>query len=175
MEEIKRKNSKSIKDIPKEILDQLNNGELESPNLVEWFAVDQKKMFQNILAKINRNDYLESILAYIEALEKQNVNTVNDAIGLGILKKTIKQNDSELLRIISKHKSDSVKSWATYVIAINSGLKIREKLEQLTIFSANKYFGVKEICWLAVRKRAMRTFEKNRNNKKMLNFAVLCC
>lgn len=42
MTETKRKGSKSTKDIPKGIMEQLNRGEIESANLVEWLAVDKR-------------------------------------------------------------------------------------------------------------------------------------
>ena len=42
MTEIKRKGSRSTKDISKEILEQLNHGEIETANLVEWLAFEQR-------------------------------------------------------------------------------------------------------------------------------------
>lgn len=41
MNEVKRKGARSTKDIPKAILAQLNCGEMETANFVEWLAVDQ--------------------------------------------------------------------------------------------------------------------------------------
>ncbi|WP_374099868.1 hypothetical protein [Riemerella anatipestifer] len=49
MTEIKRKGSKSTKDIPKEILEQLNCGQIETANLIEWLAVDQRLLLENLL------------------------------------------------------------------------------------------------------------------------------
>lgn len=55
MEEVKRKGSKSTKDIPKEILEQLNNGQIETANLVEWLAVDQRLLLENLLKQTYRS------------------------------------------------------------------------------------------------------------------------
>lgn len=85
MEEVKRKGSKSTKDIPKEILELLNNGQIETANLVEWLAVDQRLLLENLLKQTNRTKYLKPILADIENLNKQTVNTINEAIGTGFL------------------------------------------------------------------------------------------
>ena len=58
MTEIKRKGSRSTKDIPKEILVQLNNGQIETANLVEWLAVNQRVLLENLLKHTNRTKYL---------------------------------------------------------------------------------------------------------------------
>ena len=58
MTEIKRKGSRSAKDIPKEILEQLNKGEIETTNLVEWLAVDQRTLLENLLKQTERTAYL---------------------------------------------------------------------------------------------------------------------
>ncbi len=151
MTEIKRKGSKSTKDIPKDILEQLNCGQIEAANLVEWLAVDQRLLLENLLIQTNRKKYLNPILTGIDNLKKQTVNTINEAIGTGIFEQATKNNDIEILDIISTHKSDLVRCWATYTIGKNPQLNIIEMLEKIQPFSADKHFGVREICWLAVR------------------------
>jgi 3-methyladenine DNA glycosylase AlkC len=157
MIEIKRKGSRSTKEIPKEILEQLNNGQIETANLVEWLAVDQRLLLENLLKQTNRIKYLKPILSNIEALKKQTVNTINEAIGTGIFEEATKNNDAEILDIISTHQSDLIRCWATYTIGKNPKLNVKQMLEKIQPFSADKHFGVREICWLAVR----QTISKN--------------
>jgi 3-methyladenine DNA glycosylase AlkC len=151
MTEVKRKGSKSAKDIPKEILEQLNNGQIETANLVEWLAVDQRLLLTNMLHQTNKTEYLKPILADIENLKKQTVNTINEAIGTGLFEQSLKNDDAEILTIISTHKSDLIRCWATYTISKNQNLDTSQKLKQIQAFSADKHFGVREICWMAVR------------------------
>lgn len=151
MTEVKRKGSKSTKDIPRDILEQLNSGQIETANLVEWLAVDQRVLLENLLKQLNRTTYLRPILFNIEALKKQTVNTINEAIGAGLYEQSLKNDDSEILKIISSHQSDIVRCWAAYTIGKNSTLNPKEMLTQIQPFAADKHFGVREICWLAVR------------------------
>lgn len=151
MTELKRKGSKSTKEIPKEILEQLNNGQIETANLVEWLAVDQRILLRNLLKQTGRINYLNPILSGIENLKKQTVNTINETIGTGILYQAIQNQDPEILSIISAHRSDLIRCWATYTIGRNEELDFTQKLQQMKPFSADKHFGVREICWLAVR------------------------
>lgn len=161
MIEIKRKGARSTKDIPKEILQQLNSGETETANLVEWLAVDQRKLLENLLKSNNRTEYLKPILASIETLKKQTVNTINEAIGTGLFEQSQKYKDTELLAMIASHKSDLVRCWATYSIGKNSKLDIAQKLKLIQPFSADKHFGVREICWLAVRSDISKNLSKS--------------
>jgi hypothetical protein len=57
MSDTKRKGARSIKDIPATILQQLNNGEIETANLVEWLAINQTTLLQNILKQNKRTKY----------------------------------------------------------------------------------------------------------------------
>ena len=148
-----RKGARSTKDIPENILAQLNRGEIETANLVEWLAIDQRFLLENLLVEHQRTDYLKPMLSKIDQLKKQTVNTINEAIGTGLFEQAIKNNDSDFLTVVSKHKADLVRCWAAYTIGKNEELNIIEILEQIQPFSADKHFGVREISWLAVRKK----------------------
>lgn len=161
MTEVKRKGSRSAKEIPKEILRQLDRGEIETANLVEWLAVDQRLLLENLLKQFDRTQYLQPILNDIENLKKQTVNTINEAIGTGLFEQSSKNNDTEILTIITSHTSDLIRCWATYTIGKNQALNITQKLEQIQRFSADKHFGVREICWLAIRSNISKDLAKS--------------
>lgn len=161
MNEVKRKGARSTKDIPKAILAQLNCGEIETANLVEWLAVDQRLLLGNLLTEHHRTDYLKPILSKINQLKKQTVNTINEAIGTGLFEQVTQNNDKEFLAIMSNHTSDLVRCWTTYTIGKNEELNITEMLKQIQPFSADKHFGVREISWMAVRNRLIVDLEKS--------------
>lgn len=147
----KRKGARSIKDIPADILIQLNRGEIETANLTEWLAVDQKQLLENLLQQNNRADYLQPILTRVDQLKKQTVNTINEAIGLGILDFSLKNQDEEFLSKLSTHPADLVRCWAAYTVGRNNAFSIEGKLKQMQSFASDTHFGVREICWMTVR------------------------
>jgi 3-methyladenine DNA glycosylase AlkC len=149
----KRKGSKSIASIPKVILEQLNTGEIESANLVEWLAIDQRKLLKSLLEKQKRTSYLKAILDGIDQLKKQTVNTINETIGVGLLHQASINNDDSFLSHISKHTSDTVRCWAAYTIGFDKSISLKKVLKKIEPFACDSHFGVREIAWLAVRKR----------------------
>ncbi|MDO5616831.1 MAG: DNA alkylation repair protein [Cruoricaptor ignavus] len=157
----KRKGARSTKEIPNDILQQLNSGQIETANLVEWLAVDQKFLLENLLKQNNRTEYLKPILNKIDQLKKQTVNTINEAIGIGIFEEAKQNNDNDFLAIISNHKADLVRCWATYAIGKNESLNISETLKQIQPFSADKHFGVREICWMTVRPKIAKNLTES--------------
>ncbi len=159
----KRKGARSLKDIPAEILVQLNEGKIESANLVEWLAVDQRLLLENLLKQHSRLDYLSPVLNEIDHLRKQTVNTVNEAIGGHLLLLATENNDLDFLQSLSVHRSDVVRCWATYFIGKNADLSIEEKLKQIQVFAADGHFGVREISWMAVRRDITRHLSKSIN------------
>lgn len=146
-----RKGARSIKDIPLDILNSLNRGEIESVNLTEWLAVDQKILLEHLLTENNRKKYYIPLVEKINRLKKQTVNTVNEAIGTGILELSAKNNDQGIISVILKHPADLVRCWSAYTIGRNDQLTIEEMLEQIKGLAADKHFGVREISWMAVR------------------------
>lgn len=151
MRDSKRKGARSKKDIPEFIMHQLNNGQIQSANLVEWLAIDQKLLLKSLVNSNARSEYLHPVLAKIEGLKKQTVNTINEAIGTELYRQADQNNDKEFLEIMSKHNADMVRCWACYAIGKNENLNIAGTLEHIEPFAADSHFGVREISWLAVR------------------------
>jgi 3-methyladenine DNA glycosylase AlkC len=151
MTETKRKGARSIKDIPPDILMQLNTGKIESANLVEWLAIDQKILLENVLSEWGKTAYLQPILLDINNLKKPTITTINEAIGVGLFKQMTAHNDTDLLPKMSQHTADAVRCWATYIVGKNPSLTIAEMLKNIQPFAADTHFGVREIAWMAVR------------------------
>lgn len=161
MIETKRKGARSIKDIPENILQQLNCGEIESANLVEFIGVNRNILIENLLKQNNRKKYIKPILDKINKLQKQTVMTINEAIGMGLYENITINNDEELLLIISAHKSDIVRCFATFVIGRNTELNINEMLLKIRPFAADKHFNVRECAWADVRKSIIENLEES--------------
>lgn len=147
----KRKGARSVKEIPADILEQLNKGQIETVNLVEWLAVDQRLLLANLLHSSKRASYLLRAQAAIDALKKATVNTINEAIGTSLYEQATALHDDEFLALMATHTSDVVRCWATYTIGRNQQLKLADILQQIQPFAADPHFGVREISWLAVR------------------------
>jgi 3-methyladenine DNA glycosylase AlkC len=157
----KRKGAKSIKDIPADVLSQLNSGQLETVNLVEWLAIDQVLLLGNILSANGKQKYLQPVLDAIDGLKKKTVNTVSEAIGKGLAAQAALAGDDKFLVKIATHPADMVRCWSAYVVGKNTKLSIAAMLEQVKIFAADKHFGVREIAWLAVRPAIAEKLEQS--------------
>ncbi len=151
MQTEKRKGAKSIKDIPPSILAQLNNGEIETANLMEWLAIDPIKLLTNLLSQIDRKQYLAHSIDAVKNLKKKTVNTLNEAIGGALFSVSISSKDKALFKILATHTSDTVRCWACYCISKNEKLTLKQTLEQIKPFAVDTHFGVREIAWLSVR------------------------
>lgn len=147
----KRKGARSIKDIPEDILEQLNRGELETANLTEWLAVDQKLLLENLLQQNGRTEYLKPIVENVNQLKKQTVNTINETIGMGLLHLSNQNQDQAFLLMLSRHQADLVRCWAAYTVGRNTAADLKQKLENIQPFASDRHFGVREICWMTVR------------------------
>jgi len=148
---INRKGATKPADIPKEVKNLLELGELETVNLIECLAIDHKILLSNVLSVLNKKIYIDPCLHAIDNLKQKSITQTIIAIGKTLLEESQKKNDNYLFESISTHKSDSVRCWATYLIGLDANLTIGQKLEGIRKFAADSHFGVREIAWMAVR------------------------
>lgn len=152
---LKRKGATKLSLIPNEVLDLLNKGALESVNLTEWLAVDHSILSNQILPR----SYADKCQLAINNLEKQTAMQSILAVSKSLYDQGVDKH-SRLFDLLSTHISDSVRCWAAYLIGLDQTLSVKEKLESIKRFAADKHFGVREIAWMAVREDVTSNLEE---------------
>ena len=146
-----RKGARSLKDIPTDILSQLNNGEIETVNLMEWLAVDQYFLLKKVLTQSNKECYFENIESQIAQLKNQSVLHMSKLIGQELMLATLAADDLDWFMDLLKHRSDSVRCWVCYGIAVHPNWTLTQKFEQIKNPAQDSHFGVREVAWMAMR------------------------
>lgn len=161
MSENKRKGARTIREIPKDILEQLNHGEIETANLVEFLGIDASVLLEAVLRQQNRMEYLEPVLAEIDKLKKRTFVTINETIGRELYRQTAAHGDIGFLPAISVHKSDLVRSWAAALVGLDTGLSLEQQLNRIRPFAADRHFNVRECAWCAVRQSIIQNLDES--------------
>ncbi|MDM5248006.1 DNA alkylation repair protein [Lysinibacillus sp. G4S2] len=160
---LNRKGARKASDIPNDVLMLLNQGEIESVNLMEWQAVNHISLVKNVLPTIGLEEKLEFVLTEIE---KQKVETGMKAIRLiGSLLDTVMIDESatkkeDVIKVCSQHVSDSVRCWAAFMNK-NNDYSLEEKLLYIRPFAADHHFGVREIAWMSIREDLSANIENS--------------
>lgn len=150
---INRKGARKTQDIPKEVLDLLNVGKIETVNLTEWLAVDHSKLIQHNFGEIGISENITKIITEkITNQKKPSTMNTTKLIGSMLAENYTNTNDYEsILNNLSAHISDSIRCYAPYLISLNEQLSIQEKLNAAKHLVADKHFGVREVVWMALR------------------------
>ncbi|WP_448012078.1 DNA alkylation repair protein [Bacillus pumilus] len=152
-EMINRKGARKGTDIPHEVLNLLNQGEIESVNLTEWLAVNHMTLIQHVLSSAGLDHRLGEVSSEIA---KQKAESGMKAIRLigqlldDVLREENEEKQAEVLQVFAHHVSDSVRCWAAYMNK-QSLSTLEEKLAYIQPFAADHHFGVREIAWMSVR------------------------
>lgn len=159
---LNRKGARKISDIPTEILELLNKGEIETANLTEWLAVNQFLLIDNTFPSLGLENYIEDVKESMNQLKKFSTMSIVKTVG-EILYELASEDGKlqEVLDNLSKHKSDIIRCYATYLISLNTKLSLKEKLENSKNLIADKHFGVREIVWMALRTKIEKDLKKS--------------
>jgi len=147
-----RKGARKMLDIPIKVLELLNKGEIPTVNLTEWLAINQAELIKNVFPEIGLEDSIDSIVTAVNQQKKPSTMSSIKVIGSKLYEYCCQFTSlASTIEILSNHESDSIRCYATYLIALNTDLKVSEKLEQSRKLIADKHFGVREIVWMALR------------------------
>ncbi|MBJ7929082.1 DNA alkylation repair protein [Bacillus toyonensis] len=160
---LNRKGARKVNEIPKEVLQLLQQGKVESVNLAEWLAINHIELLKNVLPSIGLKNSLECIVV---ELEKQNVETGMKVIRITgtlldeIILKENEGNKEDVLLKLSSHISDSVRCWAAFMNK-KSNNTLKDTLTYIRPFAADHHFGVREIAWMSIREDLSQNIEKS--------------
>lgn len=150
-----RKGARKITDIPNEVVELLQKGQLQSINLTEWLAVDHIVLLQNVLNGLGFEKESKLIIQRLNHLpDKKKIMKIIPAIAREwhtLLDCLSEIERSRIYNSLSQHGSDSVRCWAAYIIGQNHRMSTLEKLAGIRPFAADIHFGVREISWMTVR------------------------
>jgi 3-methyladenine DNA glycosylase AlkC len=128
------------KDVPLDVLDQLNAGKIETVNLAECLAVDFGLL-------------LEQVVPTLTSIEKNRISSAD-----GITKRMtitgqllLEHLGAAGVRDLATHRSDTVRGWAAYLLAAIPDLSLPQRLDSMRSLADDDHFGVREWSWLAIR------------------------
>jgi len=146
-----RKGARNRKEVPKEVKNLLNQGKIETVNLVELLVIDQEELLKNVLKDLKSEKYFESCENEINNLEKKTLPQYMSIIGKTLFNESKKHKDEKLFKDLSKHKSDLVRAWACFFIGFNDELTLAEKFEAIKPFAIDEHTTVREEAWGVMR------------------------
>lgn len=149
---LNRKGARKFDAIPPTVLTFLNKGVLETVNLTEWLAVDQIELVHNTFGALELAPVIEKVTDALSQLK--NPSTMKSIQCIGQLVYAYSSENGQLARTfqgLSNHTSDTVRCYATYLIALNENLTLSEKLNQAKALVSDHHFGVREVVWMALR------------------------
>jgi 3-methyladenine DNA glycosylase AlkC len=145
-----RKGARRMADIPPTVLARLNRGQTEARNLVEGLAVD----FPTLLR------------ATVPRLPKDATEQMRAAHDLGITQRMALAGRLLLDHLgptgylsLARQRSDTVRSWAAYLLAASPDFSLGEQLQLIRILANDHNAGVRECAWLALRPKIAANIE----------------
>ncbi len=157
-----RKGARRAQDIPANVLELLNKGEIETVNLTEWLAIDHLKLIKTVFPTIGiSQDKISKISEGIKAQKKPSTMNTTKLVGSTLYQMYAETSDlDDILVKLSSHLSDSIRCYAPYLIGLDESIRIEEKLEKSKELVADQHFGVREVIWMALRPEIDKRLEE---------------
>ncbi len=157
-----RKGAKKLSEIPDEVLKALNQGKIETVNLMEWLAIDIQTLLGNVLVEIGCEQYLNQINK--EALKFKNQSAIEQLKGFGetifnILEKC--DNRDAVFEALANHTSDKIRSLSACSISYNKRLSLPKRLQVMRRFATDRNMSVKEDAWYFLRPYLIEDLKKS--------------
>ncbi|WP_265706478.1 DNA alkylation repair protein [Verminephrobacter aporrectodeae] len=131
----------------------LNRGEVEARNLAECLAINQSVLLKTVLSEIGMSKTADSVFAMADLSGTEGISHKMAKIGMALREALGNERYKEqIMQKMVLHPSDTVRSWAAFVVArAADGMALEERLAAVRAFAADTHFGVREWAWMATR------------------------
>ena len=141
-----RSPARRMAEVPHEIKEALNEGWIESKNLVEWLCVDRKRLANQIAMKFG---FEKSFIQRLALLPDAKALKLSLAIGT-LLADYITLGDPCFQRL-NTHCSDVVREWTAVLIGATNSISFQKRLAWVKPLADDENAGVREVAWIALR------------------------
>ncbi len=124
--------------IPPEILDQLNQGTIASATLAEGLAIDFTTLLHAAAPATKGKHVIDPAMGLIKRMARA-AEVLHEELG------------PKQFQQLASHPSDTVRGWASYIVAMIPDLSFAERLERIRPLADDPHFGVREWAWIAMR------------------------
>jgi 3-methyladenine DNA glycosylase AlkC len=147
---LNRKGARKPAEVPRQVLELLERGELESVNLAEWLAVDHVKLLDATFPALGLGDTVPALKKIILELRKPTALKITKAVGTYLAEHANGEKETTFDRL-STHTSDAVRAYAPFLWGLDHKLSVDRKLERSMVCVSDTHFGVRELTWMALR------------------------
>lgn len=149
---VPRKGARRISEIPPAVLRQLEAGQIETVNLVECLAVDQRRLLAVALAEVGQAKLVDAMLDAVSRASRptamQHIIVIGNELGRHL---TPSSSPRSTFGKLAGHRSDIVRSWAAFAAVASGDGPISDHVAAIRPFAADRHFGVREVAWMALR------------------------
>jgi 3-methyladenine DNA glycosylase AlkC len=145
-----RKGAKRVAEVPPEIREQLNRGEIAAVNLMECLAIDMAQLLRHALPELSA-----AAIATLHHAGEAKMGWVSRTrlAAAVIYQECYPHEGTALLSRLQQHPSDGVRGWAAGVIAHIPAISLAERLNLVRPFADDTNANVREVAWLMLRER----------------------
>lgn len=146
--------------MPLDLLGQLNRGETEALTVAEWLVVDQPFLFAQVLEALK----IENLKEVDRAFALKDRGVMDQMRGMSeLLLEVLRGRDDRgtLFEVLANFPSDTVRSWAGYVVGMDESLVLDEKMKRMRRFANDHNMNVRETAWMALRPDLLRDLARS--------------
>ncbi len=148
---LERKGARKTADVPKEVVNLIEKGTIETKNLMELLVVEHSKLIETVFPQLNLSSHIPPIQKIIKTASDKSSWQHIGLIGTYLSKQFSSKTFEKSFSLLSTHTSDIIRNYACFMLGKATHLSFEKKLNLILPLADDDNSGVKETAWLSLR------------------------